>query len=249
MSAPQVTRYNNRNHPMFRGQNCLNTLNLGITTRCSMKCPNCTVDVPGIKARGEAEDALPSEIFMDAMKMQGLRRVHVTGGEPTLHFQFQELCSTLTSWFRCQYLTVETNGFGYRKYKSAFKELFDLVFITHYVKDAVYPGSPDNTEIIAGAQQDLGDKLIVEEPVSHLPAHATIQLGKRLSDFAKGQEPTACSKFFDPGLPAGWYDGRLYRCCVGFGIDKDLGIPVTETWRDEILKLNLGCAACCFRGH
>lgn len=252
-----VEMYTNRSHPMFQGQNYLNSLNLGITTLCTMKCPNCSISVPKHALEGTAKDATLSELFGTGLVMQGLRRVHITGGEPTRHTFFRELAANIQSWFGCKYLTIETNGFGYMKHRDYFNSLFDLVFITHYQKDAIYPGSPDNTEIIEQAQKDLGVKLIREEPVRHSKGHASLPM---LSLTVKEIEPIKafgegpviydkpCSKYFDPGLPAGWYHNKLYRCCVSFGLDENLGIPVTKDWKEKLANAAMGCERCLFQG-
>lgn len=147
-----------------------------------------------------------------------------------------------------KYLTIETNGSGVNKYEKAFTipNLFDRVFITHYVKDRIYPDNYDNTEVIEWAKTYIGtERLITEEPVEHPRGHdKLVRLGR---PYGKPYEPP-CSKYTDPGLPCGWYDGLLYPCCVSVGIDRHLGIPVTVDWRDKITQRDMGCAACCYRG-
>jgi hypothetical protein len=228
----------NRDEPLFQGTNNTNTINLGITTYCSMKCPNCSVSVPAIAKAKAARHAELREIKRDAEVLRPLKRVHVTGGEPTLHPEFVAIATSARGWFDAEHLTLETNGHFYRRYKDVIFLMFDRVFITHYVKDAIYPGSPDNTAIIEEAQADLGSRLIREPPVEHTTAHRT---GLTLVG-----EP--CSKWYSPGLPAGWYDGRLYACCVSFGIDRELGIPVTPDWRERIQAAEMGCGRCCYKG-
>lgn len=243
-----LSKFDNRTHPMFLGQSCLNSLNLGITTFCTMKCPNCSVAVPKLKYEGTAEHALIADVFRTAAYMQRLKRVHVTGGEPTFHPDFVFLAQHLRAWFECEYLTIETNGTLYDKYRDVFQSnIFDLVFITHYEKDAIYKDSPDNTRVLEIAERDLGERLIREAPVRHDRMHQTLQLGVTLRDYAD-QKVEPCSKYTQLGLPAGWYHNKLYRCCVSFGIDQDLGIPVTNKWREEIVKLDMGCGMCLYKG-
>jgi hypothetical protein len=231
----------NRTEAIFQGTSCTNSVNLGLTTRCTMNCPHCSIGIPYLKETGQAKHATVEEIRRDAAFMQGLKRVHLTGGEPTMHPEFTFIATHVRSWFNCEYLTIETNGHYYRKYRDYFnmRSLFDKVFITHYEKDAIYPGSPDNTPIIELAQSDIGDRLIREPPVRHDRGHDLISLGAVTNP---------CTKWFDPGLPAGWYNGLLYKCCVTIGINKDWGIPVTKDWQEQIVKLPMGCEMCCYRG-
>jgi hypothetical protein len=235
----------NRTEPLFFGTTNVNTVNLGITTKCSMKCPKCSVDVPGWKRDNEDKHASVWSIIRDAKYMMGLRRVHITGGEPTLHPEFEEIAKNAKRWFRCKYLTLETNGFRVAEHMSTIAGNFDKVFITHYRKDAVYPGSPDNTEIINTAAGRLGDKLINEPPVVHSLQHLKV-LNREMSN--AGEATFECSKWKDPGLPAGWYNGLLYPCCVTVGIDRGLGIRVTRNWKTEIQKVLRGCESCLYRG-
>ena len=227
----------NRTEPIFQDTNCTNSVNLGLTSLCTMRCPACSVSVPQYKAQNVSKHALVDEIVKDAAYMRGLKRIHLTGGEPTMHPQFEQIATSIRKWFDPQYMTIESNGTGYFKYRKLF-ELFDRVFITHYVKDRIYPGNFDNTSVIECAQRDLGEKLIREEPVTHLQYHSPVaELNVK-----------PCSKWYNPGLPAGWYHSRLYSCCVTFGIDRGLGIPVTPDWKEKITELDMGCGRCLYRG-
>lgn len=223
--------------PVFKGTTNTNTVNLGLTSLCTMACPNCHTSVPKYKAEGVARHAPVEWIRRDAVLMQGLRRVHVTGGEPSMHPHFAYIVENLFSWFKPEYLTIETNGTYYRKYRDLFLN-FDKVFITHYVVDKIYPGNFDNTEVIAEAEKDLRGRLVREEPVLHDRANRQESSGS--------DEP--CQKWYDPGLPCAWFDGLLYACCTTFGIDRSLGIPVTPDWREQIVRRPMGCDRCVFQG-
>jgi len=238
---PTLSTYDNRTDPIFKGTTPTNTVNLSLTTLCSMHCPHCSVAVPAVKGTLLGRHATLEEIMRDAKLMQPMRRVHLTGGEPTIHPHFRVIARAVRKWFRADYVTIETNGVKFKHFQDVFLQEFDRVFITWYEGDAIYPGSPDNTKIIDYAQEILGPiRLIVEKPIRHERSH---EINIRL--YGK-EEP--CSKWFDPGLPCGWYLGQLYACCVTWGINPSWGIPVTENWREEIVKLPKGCGACIYRG-
>src|SRR5688572_19764188 len=112
-----ASKYDNRTDPVFADTNCLNTVNLALTTRCSMVCPNCSVDVPAITGTAEARHTPPSLIRSDALSMKPMRRVHLTGGEPTIYPNFDPVARSVRSWFGAQYVTIETNGVGYKRYR------------------------------------------------------------------------------------------------------------------------------------
>lgn len=239
-----------RTDDIMRGTTPTNSVNLGITTKCTMRCPNCTIDVPARAADGSANHVPWGKVDYDLSVMtnrEPLRRVHLTGGEPTMHPDFLKIVACLAGYRDAKfirYLTIETNGSGVRKYQDLFTypDVFDRVFITHYVKDAIYPDNYDNTEVIAWAKTHIGDRLICEPPVTHLQKHLPLQIVEKCN----GVLP--CSKYFDPGLPSGWYDGLIYPCCVSVGIDRNLGILVTEDWREKVGKLDMGCRYCTYRG-
>lgn len=239
-----MTQTSTRTDPVFKDTTNLNSLNLGITTRCSMKCPNCSIDVPYIAEEKEATHAKIADIARDAAFMRPLRRVHVTGGEPTLHPEFGMLSSLVREMFHAQYVTLETNGARLVKYLDVVKAFYDRVFITTYEEDAVYPGSPSNLDVIETAKRHLrSGQLILEPPVRHTQSHVQVLSLRQTKD-----EEVPCSKWYDPGLPAGWYNGLLYPCCVSFGIRAAGGIPVDANWRERIVNIPMGCQVCCYRG-
>lgn len=241
----------NRTEPLFQGTTNTNTINLGLTTLCTMRCPKCSLGMVEAKAMGTARH-VPLDLIMEHAKIliaeAPLRRVHLTGGEPTMHPNFDfiaEFCRRMFHYY-VTYVTIETNGTGYMKYRDLFRSshIFDKVFITAYVKDKIYPGNFDNTEIIELAKTDVNHRLVVEPPVVHERQHLKlIEMDKLAGDQVK-----PCTKWYKPGLPSGWYDGQLYSCCVSYGIDSALGIPVTPDWRDHINKVSMGCERCLYRG-
>lgn len=250
-----TTFYDNRTHPIYQGQNCTNSLQLVITTYCSMRCPRCSISIPKHKAEKTARHATLAEMERDSVYLQGLRSIKLTGGEPTIHPKFREIVEMVRERFHPSYLAIETNGVFFNRYRTLFKS-FDLVFITHYEKDAIYPGSPDNTKIIELAEKQLGSRLIREVPVRHTTEHflnlelklpGTIE-GKNVASVENSVKPFTCSKWTKPGLPSAWYNGKLYACAVSLGIDERLGVPVTEDWREKIRWIPKGCSNCCFRG-
>lgn len=251
-----MTTETNRTAEIFRDTNNKNTINLGITTLCSMKCPKCSIGMPALMKEKKAYHLAKTDILDDLTVLterSNLRRIHITGGEPTLHPEFKQIVDIVFGGpdnsrryeHFAEYVTIETNGWGYLKYREVF-ESFDKVFITHYLADAMYKGSPDNTEIIETAQKDLGSKLIREPPVIHSTQHKTeiTQLGKVRIPVIE----TPCSKWSNPGLPCGYYNRMLYPCCVSFGIDPIYAVPVTPNWRDLIDMFPKGCNRCCYQG-
>lgn len=235
------TTHSRREDPLFQGTTFYNSVNFSITTACSMKCPKCTLAMPAIARalRGARHQTL-DEIADAAEKLRGLRRVHVTGGEPTLHPKFEGAVALLRHIARPEILTLESNGFRVLKHADVINLYFDRVFITQYVEGKVYPGSPDNRKVIEEARAILGPRLITEPPVEHAIAHG------------ENTSTKPCSKLRESGLPSAYFNGKMYRCCVEPGMDvllgTNLGVPLTKGWRDDLSQRLPHCEQCAFAG-
>ena len=49
-------------------------------------------------------------IIESARYLKGIKMIKLTGGEPTMHPQFQEFVPKLKELFQCEILSIETNG-------------------------------------------------------------------------------------------------------------------------------------------
>ena len=234
----------NRSESIFQNTTQTNTVNLAITTLCTMRCPLCTLDMPVLMQAKQAKHADVQDIERDLKLMAPLRRVHLTGGEPTIHPDFERIVKHAKDWAGCVYLTIETNGARFDRYADLFDAMFDKVFITRYEAGSMYDNSPGNSDIIERAAKLLGDRLIQEPAAVHSRAHEAGPIAN--PDDVEGE--IVCSKAIKPGLPCSWFDGLLYSCCVTPGIDKSVGIRVTKDWRQRIVQRARGCALCAFRG-
>ncbi len=86
----------------------LNSISLDITSRCNLQCSFCrNKDVLSNK---ELERNFIVKILDDAFQYESLKRIHFTGGEPTLHPDFIELCRIVKSREKIA-LSVSSNGY------------------------------------------------------------------------------------------------------------------------------------------
>lgn len=110
------------------------------TDICNAKCDFC---IEQSSCRKENSDNLLKNVDLMLREMEKnhcLYSVSVTGGEPTLYKDFEELCVILSK-YDIKFLTLNTNGFGLDKYRKHIDGLFDFVNISrHSVDDAVNDG-------------------------------------------------------------------------------------------------------------
>lgn len=199
---------------------------LHLTNVCSMRCPDCTASIPEVPRDNRTFYAM--DYFERAAPyFHGIERLNLTGGEPTLHPQFPALAGAMRALFQCQKLTIESNGYGFRRFQDAFSH-FDKVYPSHYTA-ASYPGCPDNTDDIEFLRRLYPDKVHANETV-FTPKSTR---GTRMC--FRGRSETVA-----------YANGRLYPCCVGPGLPVPHGIPLTPNWRVEILSASMPCSACWF---
>lgn len=190
---------------------------LEITTHCDQRCPNCCTGI-GINRTLQHHDW---EYFERAAAvLYGVERVHLTGGEPTLHPQFAEFVPRFKTLFDCQRLTLGTDGFRLGRYRDLIAEHIDEIHFSDYrlgrlveigVPFKMYDGGPKAT--------------------NHIPR----------SRRGSGQP---CERAFGECVP--YADGKLYGCCVAPGIDGAEGIVAGIDWRVAVRRAPLPCEHCWF---
>ncbi len=208
----------------------ITNINFTLTTFCSMQCPDCCCNITAMK---NAEKRFFNWEYLEnaARYFYGMERIHLTGGEPTLHPKFIEWAPLFKELFGCEKLTIETNGFAFKRAPWAFMH-FDEIYCSHYTAGS-FEGSPDNTEEIEYLRTYLGEnsaRMIVGE-IKHLSRDIR---GKNM-----------CSRGWSETV--GYSNGKVYPCCVASGIPaRDVGIPLTVNWRKEILDVAHPCDICFF---
>ncbi len=206
----------------------VDSVHFTLTTLCNMRCQWCAQRIPQRvgKHYNLAYIAQAAEVF------HGLELLTITGGEPTLHPLFAELAPRFRPMFGCRRLVVESNGYGFRKFPEAF-DAFDSVHASHYTA-ATFPGAPDNTadvQFLVDYYHADRSNLVQVGEMQHVPTH--LRPGSGVCE--RGQYPIAA-----------YFDGRLYPCCVGPGVEGAESIVPTKDWRTEILDVPLACGNCWF---
>ena len=207
----------------------VNSVNYMITTYCDRLCPQCCCNMPTAKRVHYDVDSVEQA----AQHFQGLRWLQVTGGEPSLHPQFQRVSQVFRERYKPKRLTLASNGSNLLSHLQAL-DLYDEVRIARYDENS-YAGSEDNEDLIREILRQYDG-----------PARIVIQGQGRPSRHKTGS-PDACNPcrrgFID--LVA-FQDNRVYACCVACGIPGAGSVPLTPSWREDVLQVPLPCAACVF---
>jgi len=153
-----------------------------------------------------------------AQMFYGIEHLIITGGEPTCHPLFQTIVPHLKTWFGCQVLTLITNGCRLIESADVLTH-FDDILLSHY-----------------GHNQREADFLS-----SHFRDSRQYGPTIHLTTARRARHPAPCSRAYF----LKYLYGRLYPCCAPAGFEAT-GIPVTEHWRKEILRVPLPCQECCF---
>lgn len=205
----------------------IDSINFTLTTNCNMACPDCCA---GITAMPKKNRKFYDWAYMEnaAKYFKGMRRINLTGGEPTIHPKFSEWAPKLKDLFACEVLSVWTNGTMFRKKTEAFK-YFDEIHITNYTKET-FEGSPDNSEEIDFIKSVYPDKKISHYKAVHIP------LEKRGSKMCfRGKSETV-----------EFVDGFVYPCSSSSGLPTQIKVTLSDNWKEEVLKLYPPCHECLF---
>jgi len=190
-------------------------VNLEITTLCDRACPHCCANIHNRPAV-----AHPWSYFEEAARwFQGIKYVHLTGGEPTMHPEFREFVPKFKPLFDCRYLTTDTNGAWIEKYEDVLP-YFDTVYFTRY-------------EGNGPAEWWLNSRV----------KHLIIRNSNHIPRFRRGSG-APCERGTSETVM--YSNGRIYGCCVGQGVDGVLSLAPDEHWRERIETLPLPCRDCWF---
>lgn len=194
-----------------------------------MKCPDCCAGITSMDKKDKS--FYDFSYFENAAKyFYGMRRINLTGGEPSMHPEFGQYVPHLKELFGCQILSIWTNGTMIMKKAETFKH-FDQIHITNYTADT-FEGSPDNSEQIEWIKEYLKGLPIeiFSDKIIHLPQ----QTGKSKMCF-RGYSDTV-----------EFTDGYIYPCCTGSGLKTKARIPLSHNWKQEILNIHPPCNECVF---
>ena len=197
-------------------------INLAITDRCSRACPSCCCNIPRIKDHWDISFV---ELERAANCISGIRRLRLTGGEPSIHPMFKEIVLMAREMFKCSAFEIETNGYYFDKDQSIF-EHFDLIEVTNYHEPEFKSNQKDIESVLKNVK--LRGKVHIGDPVVHYPRTR------------RGVTKCERGNFRMPSL----YKGRIYPCAMGWGIDDPVSIQLSKDWLEQLNKVDLPCKRC-----
>jgi len=155
--------------------------------------------------------------------------IKVSGGEPTIHPQFGEICDKLKELFPAHAYQLATNGCLLEKF-------LDHLEVFGQIELSRYPGRNDSTfshltELkLPGLQSYTKEDCYEMEDVN------------KESNLNKTSIYKSCKWTYIKKI----VQSRIYPCCIIFGqsirqnIDRnEVSVPIDENWRENLTKINL----------
>ena len=196
--------------------------NVMVTTACDRACPNCCEGDVVLRAKGRVFS--PESIADDIRALGPIGVVNLSGGEPTLHPEFERVAELAREARGSLPLTLITNGKNLVKKSEAMK-YFDRVDMSIFT-----------AESNAGELTDLSiaEKFRAKSrtPLNAFPVVHTKSSGSG----ACGRELYTISTMA----------GRVYGCCVANGIDDAESTDLSPGWEERLLSVPLPCDRCVF---
>jgi len=199
----------------------IHTVNLEFTVHCNKRCPDCCAGV-GINRELKHH---PWSYFKAAAKwLKGIPRIHLTGGEPTLHPKFAEFVPKLRKLFECETLTMVTNGFLVAKYEDLIVDTFDWVNWSDY-------------EDRRDALESLRRRMPVN--VKHEGVNGALFMPRAAAGQGK-----PCTRAAWLSFGCAYADGKFWGCSVAPGLTDAVPFEPCEDWRAKLLAAPLPCSTC-----
>lgn len=187
-----------------------------ITTVCDRSCPECCIS----PIRKDPHH-FPWDYFEQAAEhYHGFDTLVVSGGEPTLHPEFERISQSFRALFKVRRLELQSNGARVLEHQDVMG-CYDRIKLTCFDRDVFRK---------IGVLRKLGHS-VQKRPSKHLPFRSV-----------PGHDQP-CDR---QNIPS-YFDGRIYRCCEGPGINGG-SVPLSPSWREEILESPLHCENCLFAG-
>lgn len=190
-----------------------------ITTECDLGCKHCCYRMGFTRDR---RHFAVEEITQHAHLFTGLKTIYISGGEPTLHPNLLEVIRTVRERMEPKTICLATHGLHIKSQLDAVREV-DWVMLS-----GVSGGAANKSAI---KQAHPGVRVTVE-PVDH----REVPTGRQ----RPGAKP--CTRQNNPV----YVDGRLYPCCVAYGIPNSEWITPSSGWQQELRAVPLPCEWCGF---
>ncbi len=197
---------------LVRGITCVA---IEMTTHCDRRCPDCCANI------GQRPTVHHDWSYFEraAESFYGADRVHITGGEPTVHPKFAEFVPKFRELFGCRLLTLQTDAFRTERYVDVLSH-FDKIYASRY--------DERNTKAV--------DVLVA--------SHDTSVFEGAFTPRARRGSGAGCFRGLSDTVA--FADGRLFGCCVGPGIPGAPSIEPSKDWAVRAESIPLPCGDCWF---
>lgn len=202
-------------------------LELSITDFCNLSCSYCSQGSPVQEERKWMS-------FNDIKKIAEIMRpyefsaIKISGGEPTLHLEFNKITSNLKKLFPAHKYVIATNGAKYLEYKELIDDVYNVVDLSWY------PGQ--NDEKIREIRGKYPTVLIKEKGEDMLMNTEGMP--------NKEQKHLAYRCVYKKIYKI--VQNRIYPCCNLFGETVRKGFPpeivsvsIDKLWRENIKEIDL----------
>lgn len=219
----------------------INKIQVPIVRNCNRKCPDCCARTELKWYNYNLNKSI--EVSLEELKWAGdlfgeLEQIEITGGEPTMHSQFEFLTNNLHNFFRCKDIILVSNGWLFERDLSKLPLLlkYNSHYFTHYNETfSKINGGHPNTNAINIVKNFLHEngkpRWEANEMYGHIPQKFPPHPGG------------ACG--WNSSNMISYYEKRLYGCCVAWSSEnKGKSIPLTNDWRVELNKIELPCESC-----
>ena len=203
-------------------------LEIAVTDFCNLDCPLCSQGTP-IQKDKKTMPLRELERISKFFRPFEFDTIKLSGGEPTLHPQFGEICGRLKELFPAYAYTLATNGCLLEKY-------LDHLEVFNHIELSLYPGKNDSTclRLTELKLPNLGS-LAKEDYCEMEDVYKEADLD--ISHICKSCKWTYINKIVQ---------SSIYPCCIIFGqsirqnIDRNkIGVPIDENWREHLIKISL----------
>lgn len=205
-------------------------LELCVTDLCNLKCRYCcqATNENSNKAHMPLNDI---KKVAEMVSKHEFFTIKISGGEPTLHPNFGEICQNLRLWFTAHHYQLATNGCNLLRYRNLL-HFYDSIDLT------LYPGLNDKT---------YNDILLSS---IHTPdIFCTTRFDDELMrNVFKENNLGETNIFMKCRYPA-WrkvVQGRIYPCSNIFGQairqkfnPNSVSVPMDENWRENLEELTI----------
>lgn len=211
-------------------------LEFSINDYCNLDCPFCSEGTQGARRPKKWLSMERLEYCSRIIRAQDFDILKISGGEPTLHPEFRQICESLRDLFPVARYTLATNGARLRRFLDCIA-VFDEIDLTHY------PGR--NDDVIAALESDLPPNVTLYQKRENL------ELWDLSKECNRDKVRVYENCYLSQGIKV--FGDRVFKCPVmtgqigakDIGID-DVSVPLAPNWQEALQAIDLepACRRC-----